>query len=72
MKRGLGEIRWGDGRPPNCDLGPFVAGDSLRLDLWLIVSEEDEETSLGACMLNRELHKLLNQLGQQNLARQYL
>src|ERR1700761_8586431 len=72
MKRGLGEIKRGDGRSPNCDRGPLMAGDSLGLDLWFIVSEENEETPLGACMLNRESHKLLDQLGQHNLARQRL
>jgi hypothetical protein len=38
-----------------------LAGDSLRLDLWLIVSEENKETSFGACMLNRESQKSLDQ-----------
>jgi uncharacterized metal-binding protein len=62
MKHGLREISWGDGCPPNCDRGSFLASDGLRLDLWFIVSEEDEETSLGTCMLNRESHELLDQL----------
>jgi hypothetical protein len=37
-----------------------MAGDSLGLDLWLILLEEDKETSLGACMLNREPHERLD------------
>jgi hypothetical protein len=60
MKRGLGEIKRGDGRSPDCDRGPFAAGDNLRLDLWLIVSEENKETSLGARMLNSEPHERLD------------
>ena len=60
MKRRLGEIKRGDGRSPNCDRGPLMAGDSLGLDLWLILSEEDKETSLGSCMLNREPHERLD------------
>ncbi len=60
MKHGLREIDWGDGRSPNCDRGPLMAGDSLGLDLRLIVSEEDDETSLGSCMLNREPHERLD------------
>jgi hypothetical protein len=37
-----------------------MAGDSLGLDPWLIVSEEDKETSFGSCMLNREPHERLD------------
>src|ERR1700733_6019128 len=69
MKRGLGKIKRGDGRPPNCDRSPSMAGDSLGLDLWLIVSEEDKETSLGPCMLHREPHERLDERGQHNFAR---
>jgi hypothetical protein len=37
-----------------------MAGDSLGLDLWLILSEEDKESSLGSCMLNSEPHERLD------------
>jgi hypothetical protein len=63
VKRGLREIGCGDGRPPNCDCGSSGTGGSLRLDLRLVVSKKDEETSLGSCMLNRDSHEVLDQLG---------
>jgi hypothetical protein len=37
-----------------------MAGGNLCLDLWLILSEKDKETSLGPCMLNREPHERLD------------
>jgi hypothetical protein len=37
-----------------------MAGNSLGLDVWLILSEEDKETSLCSCMLNCEPHERLD------------
>ena len=72
MKRGLGEIRCRDGCLSNSDLRPAVAGGGLRLDLRLITPEKDEQTPLGPGMLHRYSHELLDQFGEDNLARECL
>src|SRR5260370_20450315 len=72
MKRGLGKIIRSDGCLSNGDLDPAVAGRGLRLDLRLIAPEKDEQTPLSPCVLNRDSHELLDQLRQDNLARECL
>ena len=54
------------------DLKPAAAGRCLRLDPRLVAPEKDEQTALGSDMLNRESHELLNQLVENNLARECL
>ena len=49
-----------------------LADGGFRLDLRLFVPEKDEQTPLGPCMLNRDSHELLDQLGEKNLAGQCL
>jgi hypothetical protein len=72
MKDGLGEIRWLDGCLSNEDLNSAVTSGGLRLDLRLVTPEKNEQTPLGACMLNRDSHELLDQFGEVNLARECL
>src|SRR5258708_37471126 len=67
MKRGLGEIRWRDGRLSNTRLDAAVAGDGLRLDLRFVALEQDKQTSLGPCMLHRDSHEFFDQLGEHDL-----
>jgi hypothetical protein len=68
MKHGLWEIEWGDGRLSNSDLGPAVARGGLCLNLRLVTPEKDEQTPLGPCVLNRDSHQLLDEIGEDNLA----
>ncbi len=72
MKDGLGEIRWRHGCLSNEDLNSAVTSGGLRLDLRLVTPEKNEQPPLGACMLNRDSHELLDQFGEVNLARECL
>ena len=72
MKCGLWEIGWRDGCLSNSDLGTAVARGGLRLNLRLVAPEKEEQTPLGPCMLDRYSHELLDQLGEDDLARDCL
>src|SRR5580700_4149653 len=47
-------------------------GRSLRFDLHLVTSQKDQETSLGACMLDRKSYELLDEPVENHLARECL
>jgi hypothetical protein len=72
MKRGWREIGWRDGCLSNGDLDPAAACGGLGLDLRLILPDKDEQTPLGPGMLHRDSHELLDQPGENNLARECL
>ena len=72
MKRGLREIRGGDGCLSHSNLGAAVARSRLCLNLRIIPAQKDEQTPFGACILQRDSHELLDQLAKNNLARERL
>src|SRR5260370_1935658 len=72
MQRGLGEIGRCDGRLSNGNLDPARASGSLGFDSRLAAPKEDEQTSLGPCILHRDSYQLLDQLGKDHLTRKCL
>ena len=72
MEHGFGKLGGRHGCLSLRDLKPAAAGRRLRLDPRLVAPEKDEQTALGSDMLNRDSHELLNQLVENNLARECL
>ena len=56
----------------NGNLRLALTAGGLRLDLGLGSFEKDKQRSIGTRMLHHDLHKPLNQLGENNLARECL
>ena len=54
------------------DIDAAAAGRCLRLDLRLVVVQEDEQAPLGPRVLNRGAHERVNQFLQDDLARHRL
>jgi hypothetical protein len=49
-----------------------LADGGLRFDLRLMTMKQDEQPPLGPGMLDRDSHQLLDQLGENDLARESL
>src|SRR5262249_21645300 len=68
MEHGFGKLRGRHGYLSKRDLNSFGAGRGLRLYLRLIAAEKDEQTPIGACMLDRNHHQGLHEVPQHDLA----
>src|SRR6266700_6330016 len=67
MQRGLGEIGRRNGLLSNDNLDAARTRDSLGFDSRLAAPKQDEQTSLGPCILDRDSYQLLDQLGKDHL-----
>src|ERR1700722_13489671 len=70
MEQGLGECGWGNDRPAQRNIDQAATGRRLRRDLRLFAGKQDQQATLGAGMLDRDPHEPLNELVEDDLARQ--
>src|SRR5258708_20932117 len=68
----MGEIAPRDRCLSNRNLDPDLARVGLRFDPRISAPKEDEQTSLGPCILHRDSYQLLDQPGKDHLARNRL
>ena len=72
VEHGLGKVRRRDGCVSNDNLDRALARGGLRFDPRLAAPNQDEQTPLGPCVLHRDSHERLDQLGKDHLRRKCL
>ena len=72
LKHRTRQIRGGDARLPQDDVHVIAAGGRLRLDAIVIPLRKNQQTSLGAGVLDSRAHQRVDQLLQDDLARRPL